>query len=488
MNIILYLLQYIQYQSKIIGQLLNFICRYIPLKQQAFDDSHSPKYQKFKVDLLPKIIFLEQEWTWKELIPYFEKRYNKTIKPINRRKECDIPEDCSCPRCKAPMPYLYRNNGSKGQIFCKVCDTKFTPDDNRFGKPFLLKCPHCSHSLTPKKDRKHFIVHKCTNPKCPYYLRNLKKVDKEDIAENKYKYKLHYIYREFTVDFFAMDLNSLPTNASSLKFSKNNAHIMSLCLTFRVNLGLSLRKTAQALKDLYNIDISHQQVANYCKTAAVCVKPFVDNYDYQTSSVFTADETYIKVRGIKGYIWFIMDAAKRSIIGYQISDNRGVGPCILAMRMAFRHLKELPKNFKFIADGYSAYPLAATEFAKKFKENFKFEITQVIGLTNDDAVSKQYRPYKQMIERLNRTYKASYRPTNGFDNYDGANYDLALWVAYYNFLRPHKHNHFKVLNEVEMLKGADNMPGKWQLLIFLGQQTILQMQKNQATSSNCSKI
>ena len=64
MNTILYLLQIIQYQYKVIGQLLNFICRYIPLKQQAFDDSHSPKYQKFKVDLLSKIIFLEQEWTW----------------------------------------------------------------------------------------------------------------------------------------------------------------------------------------------------------------------------------------------------------------------------------------------------------------------------------------------------------------------------------------------------------------------------------------
>ena len=48
---------------------------------------------------------------------------------------------------------------------------------------------------------------------------------------------------------------------------------------------------------------------------------------------------------------------------------------------------------------------------------------------------------------------------NGFDNIDGANYDLALWVAYYNFLRPHKHNKYKVLNEVEMLQGADNMPG-----------------------------
>ena len=67
---------------------------------------------------------------------------------------------------------------------------------------------------------------------------------------------------------------------------------------------------------------------------------------------------------------FIMDAAKRAIIGYQISDNRGVGPCILAMRMAFRHLKELPKDFRFIADGYSAYPLAAQQFYRESKNSF----------------------------------------------------------------------------------------------------------------------
>ena len=84
-----------------------------------------------------------------------------------------------------------------------------------------------------------------------------KKVDKADLKEDhgKNKYKLHYIYREFTIDFFSMDLNTLPKNASSLKFSKHNAHVMSLCLTLHVNLGLSLRKTSQALKDLYNISI-----------------------------------------------------------------------------------------------------------------------------------------------------------------------------------------------------------------------------------------
>ena len=489
MDIILYLLHLIQYQQNQICWLLNFICRYIPLRQWAFDDSHSPKYQKFKVDALPKVQIIQHEWHWQLLLPYFEQRYNVKIKPVSRRKECDISENCSCPSCGAPQPYLYRNNGKAGQLKCKVCDTNFSPDENRFAKSYTLRCPHCGRTLTAKKERKHFILHKCVNPKCPYYLHNLKKVDKADLNEDygKNKYKLHYIYREFTMDFFSMDLNTLPKNASSLKFNKHNAHVMSLCLTMHINLGLSLRKTSQALKDLYNISISHQQIANYCKTAAVCIKPFVDQYPYEKNEVFTADETYIKVRGVKTYVWLIMNAATRSILGYHVSDNRGVGPCILAMRMAFQGLNKLPKNFKFIADGYSAYPLAAMEFAKKFGEDFTFSVTKVIGLTNDDAVSTEHRPFKQMIERLNRTYKASYRHTNGFDNIDGANYNLALWVAYYNFLRPHKHAGYKILNKVELLHGADNMPGKWQILIFLGQQTILNMQKNgiAASERNC---
>ena len=488
MDIITYLIQLIQYQYKIIGQLLNFICKYIPLKQWAFDDSHSPKYQKFKIDELPRIISYEQDWKWNDLIPYYQKRYGKTIKPMFRRTECDIPDDCTCPTCNAPKPYLSWNDGKKKkQIRCKVCLNLHSPsEDNRFSKSNKLRCPHCSNILVPKKNRKHFIIHKCVNTKCPYYLHNLKKVDKKDLNEDygKNKYKLHYIYREFQIDFFKMDLNSLPKNASSLKFSKFDQNILGLCLSYKINLGLSLRKTAQALNDIHGIKISHQQVANYLKTAAICIKPFVDNYNYDVGNVFTADETYIKIRGIKGYIWFIMDAISRSIIGYQISNNRGVGPCIMSMRMALKHLKELPEKFKFIADGYSAYPLAAQQFFVQSKGKIKFDITQVIGLTNDDEVSKEFRPYKQMIERLNRTYKASYRPTNGFHNIDGANYDLALWVAYYNFLRPHQHNKYKVLNNVEMLNNASNMPGKWQLLIYLGQQTIKQL--SQAEGSNCS--
>ena len=121
-----------------------------------------------------------------------------------------------------------------------------------------------------------------------------------------------------------------------------------------------------------------------------------------------------------------MDAISRSIIGYRVSDNRGVGPCIMAMRMAFQNLKSLPENFRFIADGYSAYPLAAQQFALREDNPLKFDITQVIGLTNDDPVTTEFRPFKQIVERLNRTFKASYRNTCGYEFLDSADDSVSL--------------------------------------------------------------
>lgn len=72
-----------------------------------------------------------------------------------------------------------------------------------------------------------------------------------------------------------------------------------------------------------------------------------------------------------------------------------------------------------------------------------------------------------------------------FNHIDVSDFDLALWVSYYNFLRPHKHNQYQILNEIEMPKGAYNILGRWQLLIFLGKQNILQLQKQKAKGSIC---
>jgi len=476
-SIITYLFTYNQYLISIIFQLLIFIAKYIPLKQLAFDDSVSPEYQKFKVDKLPEIIKFEKV-DYKLLMAYYEHKYNKVTKPVNRRNGATISDKICCPKCSAPHHYIYDNNGSNGQYQCKVCGQTFIEDLSP--KLIKLQCPYCGHSLEVKKDRKHFRIHKCINSKCSYYINNKERLPKDITISEKSKYKLHYIYREFTVDFFKMNLNGLSKRAINFKFRKFNPHIMGLCLTYHVNLKLSTRQTAHALQEVHGIKISHTMIANYALSAATVIKPFVDNYDYKPSKILSADETYIKVKGIKHYVWIVMDACKKSILGYQVSDTRAVGPCILAMRMAFDKFKTFPgKALRFVADGYSAYPLAKQQF--ELKENKIFDLTQVIGLTNDDAVSTEYRWIKQVVERLNRTFKTSYRVTCGYGSEDGALYGVSLWVAYYNFLRPHPYNYWHPLNELEELYSVDNMPAKWQILIKLGQQEIERIQASEAS-------
>lgn len=465
---------YNQYLLKQISQLLLFIAKHIPLEPPTSADSVSPNYQKFKVDKLPKIIKF-QKVDYKLLIEYYLLRYHYAVKPVKHHNCKDtVPSDVVCPRCSAPHDYIYDNNGGRGNFLCKVCSQSFNHGD-LISKSISLACPFCGHTLVSKKDRKNFRIHKCVNLDCSYYLHNLSLLPDNLPDSDKYKFKLHYIYREFTTNFFSMDLKHISNRASSFDFKKFNPHILGLCLTYNVNLKLSTRQTARALEEVHGVSISHTTVANYALTASAVLKPFIDSFDYKPSNILAADETYTKVKGIKRYVWLVMDACKKSILGYQVSSSRDVGPCILTMRMAFDKFKSFPqKVLKFIADGYSAYPLAQQQF--ELSQNKFFNLIQVIGLANDDEVSSEFRWVKQIIERLNRTFKVSYRPTCGYGSDDGAASDLSLWVAYYNFLRPHPYSYWKPLNYIKQVDEVPNMPAKWQMLLFLGQQTIISLQ------------
>ena len=342
-TIISILIAYNQILLAQIQKLLIFIVNNIPLNKPKYDIT-SPKYNKLTVDKLP-IIKQPEQLNYKTLLAEYKSKNGKELKPVRSRGKTPVPDGVVCHRCGAAHEYLYDNTGGRGQ----------------------LVCPYCGHILVKKKDRKHFNIHKCVNPKCSFYLGNLRKLspqEKTEYEKDKHNFKLHYIYREFTVDYFKMDISSLPKNASSLIFRNFSSHIMGLCLTYNVNLGLSTRATARALWEVHQVRISHTMVANYAKTAAALVKPFVDSYDYKPTNYLAADETYTKVKGVRLYVWFVMDAIKKSILGYQISQTRDVGPCILALRTAFSKFKEFPgKALKFVADGYTAYKLAQQQFA-----------------------------------------------------------------------------------------------------------------------------
>ena len=88
---------------------------------------------------------------------------------------------------------------------CKVCNLLFK-ETNYATKLIVFIFPYCGTTLAEQKQHKHFRIHKCINSKYSYYQKNLKKLPKDLNPADEYKYKLHYIYREFNINFFKMDL------------------------------------------------------------------------------------------------------------------------------------------------------------------------------------------------------------------------------------------------------------------------------------------
>ena len=170
LTIINFLLVYIQCLEKNIAMLLQLIAKYVPLRQMAYDDSHSPEYQKFKTDKLPVIIKFEKQ-DYEFLLEYYLWKYKKPCKPVIRRNGRDVPCDVVCPNCNAPHEYIYDNTGGRGEYKCKVCGQCFVNGVNAT-TPLVLACPYCGKMLQPKKERKHFTVHIFTSRYCPNFLGN----------------------------------------------------------------------------------------------------------------------------------------------------------------------------------------------------------------------------------------------------------------------------------------------------------------------------
>jgi hypothetical protein len=139
--------------------------------RKYYDEPVKKPYRKLVVDEMPIIKTLEK-LDYKKLIADQLKATGKLITPVKRRKPSTVPETITCPRCNAPHDYLYDNTGGRGQYLCKVCECTFNKK-NYYLKNLLFCCPHCGKVLTQQKQRKDFNIHKCKNPKCPYYLNKL---------------------------------------------------------------------------------------------------------------------------------------------------------------------------------------------------------------------------------------------------------------------------------------------------------------------------
>ena len=452
--------------NKFLWKIIIFLSKFIKVDETKHLDKKPDdvKYRLFNVDdpaIIEPFVKIEHK-DWKQLVK------DNNINPIKRRNK-NISIDVKCPCCGAPKDYLYDNNGKGKQFECKVCSFIFSTNPNK-DKDVVLKCPHCHNALDHRVSREDFDVYFCRNDNCPFYLKNKHSLNAHDrrlYKENPTLIKLRYVYRKFNIDIPTLqkDYREFIKSPIDLSRAYSSQYVIGLCLTYHVNYGLSYRQTASILKDIHEVYISYKTVENYCKAASSIIHPLLEFYPYDLSDTIAADETYIKILGKINYVFFWFDAIKKIVTSYRVYNKRDSLSSIKAAYSTLIKYDTLPKSLKVISDGNPIYNVANQYWSQN---GLPFKLFQVIGLTNQDDISKEYRSQKQIIERFNRTLKYYYRPKGGFSSLDNANSYMILFATYNNFLRPNKALKWKTPVELTELNKISNMPNKWIELLDLG--------------------
>lgn len=235
---------------------------------------------------------------------------------------------------------------------------------------------------------------------------------------------------------------------------------LCLALTFHISLGISARKTAFILRNVFQLPTSYQTVLNYTLYAAPFCHQFNLKFKGPVDSTQAGDETYIKIAGKHAYTFFFITPTRRKISAYHIDDTRDTLPATIAMNEAIRTADD-GQSPTFITDGNPAYPSGIHFLNESRDTNNKISHKKVIGLQNLDSESTEFRPFKQLIERLNRTYKFHIQAANGFNSKCGAIALTTLFVTYYNFFRPHSSLNYESPIPRDDLLPIPTLQGKW---------------------------
>ena len=350
---------------------------------------------------------------------------------------------------------------------CKVCSGVFQLH-KRFHKKAKYFCPYCSKPLYTWKQREKVTIYKCGNSKCPHRIDKLNRLnndEKELRKERLSQFKLNYQYRDYHYQPGELVVAEPSKPKVDLNRIHNDINIFALILTLHISYAITARKTAHMLKNIWNVTVSHQTVLNYVQTAAFYCHKFNLKYKGDIDNLNAGDETYIKVKGVWHYAWFFICSISKKISAYHFSDNRGEKAAITTMLETVRTAKQ-DQDITMVTDGNPSYQ-AGLHFINKQNKQLSLSLKKVIGLQNLDDESEQYRAYKQMIERLNRTYKYHVQAQNGFACVNGAVAKLVLFVTYYNFLRPHKSLKYRTPVELPELNRFDLIQNKWVKILSL---------------------
>jgi len=306
-----------------------------------------------------------------------------------------------CPKCNNNHKFSKYGRDKLGnqKYLCKVCNHQFVPLSNPQTK--LKKyppCPSCGKSSFMHHDYRDYSNYRCCDKKCNHSF------------------------------FTPKPTAKLPPSMSNLigkhnfKRMRHSPFLIFTALTMSFIGKSSSRNIALVFRMVYNINVSHVTIAAWCRKFA----PLLDNIAVKlipamnfNSDEWHADETVVKINGVKHYIWFIIDSETRFVLGFHLAPHRDSQQA----HTILNHAKQLGKPRSIVSDRYSAYNVPVKCFfpdAKHIRvESFKDDISNNI------------------IESFHGQFKAWYKTKRGFNSFDSANSTISAFIFFFNFIRPH---------------------------------------------------
>ena len=338
---------------------------------------------------------------------------------INIRKKYFIPErNCllwinikitfentvvSCPHCFSDSIYRYgKDKHGHQKYICRKCNHQFTlePNQTRTSKKGYPKCPVCGRNTFAWHKYDSYIHFKCNSKKSGHSI----KVPFEN---------LNFFKKNFP--------NFCRASFKRFRFAPN---IILYALVLYFENSCSFRQIQKFLKRFFSVCVSHVSIYNWIRHFASFFKT-VSNFLLQKANLqsdeWHADETYIKINGIKHYLWILLDSETRVVIAFHLSAARNSSSA-LALFENSRCITESEPN-TIITDGLDAYNVPIMATYPKTKHHVYTSFSDVLS--------------NNLIESFNKTFKAWYKTKKGFCSFTSALDMISNFLFYYNFIHCH---------------------------------------------------
>lgn len=272
-----------------------------------------------------------------------------------------------CPRCQCTYLHHFGHDRQGLQKYrCQSCAHQFVPGKPKRQKRPKVTCPLCGRQMYPFKIFKGYIRYRCSAYRRKdeaYCAFKINLYTAKDLLEQS-QHPQSFWQSQWGQEFLSLK----PFFWSKMNFSKET---VGLALYYALERALPAPEVSKTMKDLYQIDISHDTITTWThKAGAQLAKQFKDfSFNLSQDSLHT-DETVIKAgrkrpnqKGTKltNKIWVWQSKAKQSkaVTGLSFSLRRDAP----SAREHFQTVKEATDNEpqEFVQDSLWSYGSAFPE-------------------------------------------------------------------------------------------------------------------------------